>query len=376
MIENPRHRGRIIAPTYGDAVEACVEGPSGLKAINPDVQFHPATPGGSKVTWPNGSEALVFGTNSPRDVDRLRAGGNRHIDWWEEVAANPHLRKAWNQADLGLRLGDHPHSIGSTTPRQTKDYAGVVGSDWVGVRNLPGTVITHATLYDNPYNSTEWVERMRSRYEGTNLGRQELYGQLVGEIEGALWQQAQIEQYRVSETPELVRIVVAIDPAVTAGDNSDDTGIVACGKGVDGHAYVLKDHTCHLPPQQWAARAINLFHELDADRVIAETNNGGDLVETVLRTQDERVPFSKVHASRGKRTRAEPIAALYEQGKVHHLGGLPQLEDQMCMWVPGDEASPDRIDALVWALTELMMSGGPGSFQAPQGQMPGALGRW
>lgn len=185
MRMNPGHRGRIIAPTFGDAVEACIVGPSGLQAIDSEIRFLPAAPGGSKVIWPNGSEALVLGTPFPRDVDRLRAGGNRHLDWWEEMAANTQLRKAWDQAALGLRLGEHPHSIASTTPRTTLDYR--------EVRAQPGVIRTHATLFDNPHNPAEWVDRMRTRYEGTRLGRQELLGELIDDVEGALWTRAMLE---------------------------------------------------------------------------------------------------------------------------------------------------------------------------------------
>jgi phage terminase large subunit-like protein len=368
MRRNPGSRGRIIAPTFGDAVEACVTGPSGLLSIDPEIRWLPSAPGGAKLVWPTGSEALVLGTWVARDVERLRAGGNRHIDWWEEMAANPQLKPAWEQAELGLRLGAHPISIGSTTPRATKAYAGIGGGeDWHGVRNLPGTVLTHATLFDNPHNSPEWVERMVARYEGTTLGRQELKGELLTDIAGALWKREWIDAARLDDHPPLERVVVAIDPAVTSGESSDDTGIIVAGRrGRD--AYLLADFSCHVSPDQWIKRAIAAYHEFEADAIVAETNNGGDLVATVLRTQDDRVPFKKVHASRGKATRADPIASLYEQGRVHHVGGWAQLEDQMCTWVPGDEESPDRVDAAVWALSELMVGpGGPATLHVPKG---------
>ena len=179
MRRNPGHRGRIIAPTFADAAEACVTGASGLQSIDPEIRWLPSAPGGSKVIWPNGSEALVLGTPFPRDVDRLRAGGNRHIDWWEEMAANAQLGDAWDQAAFGLRLGPHPHSIASTTPRTTPDYR--------RIRALDGVTRTHASLFDNPHLSREFVDQMRSRYEGTRLGRQELGGELIEDVEGALW---------------------------------------------------------------------------------------------------------------------------------------------------------------------------------------------
>lgn len=359
MHEHPDSRGRIIAPTFGDAVESCILGPSGLRSVDPDVTFHPNAVGGAKVTWTNGSEALVLGTPFPKDIDRLRAGGNRHIDWWEEMAANTQLfnsnnssQSAWDQAQLGLRLGDHPHSIASTTPRSTTAYK--------YVRTTPGTVITHGTLFDNPHNPREWIDSMRARYEGTRLGRQELQGELITEVVGALWSQDILDACRVAEHPDLSVVVVAIDPAATSKITSDDTGIIVAGLGVDKDAYVLADKTCHLSPDGWGTRAVRAHRTYSADRIIAETNNGGEMVEHVIKTKDDKVPYKSVTASRGKQTRAEPVASLFgdppkRKPRVHLVGGFPELEDQMCTWVPGEDDSPDRVDALVWAITDLML---------------------
>jgi phage terminase large subunit-like protein len=352
MRANPGHRGRIIAPTFGDAVEACVEGPSGLRSVDPEVKWLASAPGGAKVVWPNGSEALVLGTPFPRDVDRLRAGGNRHIDWWEEMAANTQLQKAWDQAGFGLRLGKHPHSIASTTPRTTRDYK--------TVRRLDGVSRTHATLFDNPHNPKEWVELMRKRYEGTRLGRQELGGELIEDVEGALWTRQGLEACRVSEHPDLSVVVVSVDPAATSTASADDTGIIVAGLGVDGEGYVLADRTCHLPPDGWGNRAVRAYRQHEADRIVAEVNNGGEMVQHVITTVDDAVPFRSVHASRGKAIRAEPVAALFgnppkRPPRVHLVGGFPELEDQLCTWVPEDDDSPDRLDALVWAITDLML---------------------
>jgi phage terminase large subunit-like protein len=348
MREHPGHRGRIIAPTFGDAVEACITGPSGLKSVDPEITWLPSAPGGAKVVWPNRSEALVIGTPFPKDVDRLRAGGNRHIDWWEEMAANTQLKEAWDQADFGLRLGAHPHSIASSTPRTVKAYREIRGED--------GTVLTHGTIHDNPHLPEAKRQRLIKKYAGTRLGRQELEGKLLEDVEGALWDRDRIDELRVERHPELVAVVVAVDPAASSGSSSDDTGIIAAGLGVNGHGYVLADRTCHLPPNGWGHRAVNAYHEHEADRIVGEVNNGGEMVEHVLTTVDDTVPFKSVHASRGKQTRAQPISSLYEQGKVHHVGGFPELEDEQCTWVPGDK-SPDRMDAVVWALTDLMLSG-------------------
>ena len=359
MRGNPGHRGRIIAPTYGDAVEACIEGPSGLKSIDPDVKWLPSAPGGSKVVWPNGSEALVLGTPFPKDVERLRAGGNRHIDWWEEMAANAQLgtleqeQGAWNQAQLGLRLGAHPHSIASTTPRNTQAYR--------AIRDLDGvTLVNGISMFDNPHNPDVFVKRMQKRYEGTRLGRQEISGELLDDIEGALWSYKVLDAGRVEKAPELVKVAVAIDPAATSGPTADDTGIIVAGLGVDGEGYVLDDRTCHLPPEGWGQRSVRAYRAHSADMIVAEVNNGGEMVEHVIATVDADVPVKTVHASRGKQIRAQPIAALYgappkREPRVQHVGAFTDLEDQLCSWVPGEEDSPDRLDALVWALTELML---------------------
>jgi len=351
MRANPGHRGRIIAPTYDDAVESCVNGPSGLLSMDPDARFI-VRPGGSKVVWPNGSEALVLGTPFPKDVDRLRAGGNRHIDWWEEMAANAQLQDAWDQAAFGLRLGEHPHSIASTTPRNTTPYR--------AIRTMDAVVRTHATLFDNPHNPKVWVDKMRKRYEGTRLGRQELGGELLDDIEGALWTRRMIEACRVEAAPDMAFVVVAIDPAATSDEGADDTGIIVAGLGLDGDAYVMDDATCHLPPDGWGTRAVRRYRKHKADEVVGERNNGGEMVEHVIATVDARVPYKGVWASRGKQTRAQPVAALYgnppkRPPRVHHVGSFPELEDQLCTWVPGEEDSPDRLDALVWAITELMI---------------------
>lgn len=357
MREHPGYRGRIIAPTYDDAVEACVKGPSGLQSIDPEVRFI-VQPGGSKVIWPNGSEALLLGTPFPKDVDRLRAGGNRHIDWWEEMAANAQLKDAWDQAAFGLRLGDHPHAIASTTPRPTEAYK--------EIRKMEGVVRSHAPLMANPHNPKRWIDKMVKKYKGTRLGRQELYGELIDDVPGALWNRAMIEAMRVDQLPDCYTGAVSIDPAATSGPDADDTGIIAGGLGVDYHVYIVKDRTCHLPPKGWGRRVVNTYHELSADYVVGEVNNGGEMVENVIVTIDPRIPFRSVNASRGKRTRAQPVAALCgdpEEGmdqlnvRVHLVGGFPELEDQLCNWDPesGDD-SPDRLDAFVWLVTSLLLA--------------------
>jgi phage terminase large subunit-like protein len=356
MRANPGHRGRIIAPTYDDAVESCVKGHSGLLAIDPDVRFV-VQPGGSKVLWPNGSEALCLGTPFPRDVDRLRAAGNRHIDWWEEMAANAQLGKAWDQAAFGLRLGSNPHSIGSTTPRNTEAYK--------TIRKLRDTVLTKASMFDNPHNPKSWVAMMKRKYQGTRLGRQELAGELLDDVPGALWVRRMVEAMRTDVLPEMTTVAVAVDPAATSGLEADDTGIVAGGIGTDGHVYVVHDRTCHLAPAGWGKRVVNTYHQLEGDYVVGEVNNGGEMVQHVISTVDARVPFKSVHATRGKQVRAQPVASLCGdpddtegnmQPRVHLYGTFPTLEDQMCNWDPdsGDD-SPDNMDAFVWLVTSLLL---------------------
>lgn len=357
MHEHPGHRGRIIAPTFGDAVESCIVGPSGLKSIDPDVTWLPSAPGGAKVIWPNGSEALVLGTPFPKDIDRLRAGGNRHIDWWEEVAANAQLKTAWEQAEFGLRLGEHPHSIGSTTPRNTLAYR--------GLRDMPGVVRSHGTIDDNQSLPDKFREHIKSRYAGTRIGRQELDGLLLDDIEGALWSHQMLEDCRTTDVPGLVTVVVSIDPAASSGPEADDTGIIVAGLGTDGHGYILDDLTCHLSPEGWGRAAVSGYTQWNADRIVAEVNNGGEMVRHVISTVDSRVKFKAVHASRGKEIRAQPVAALYEQGRVHHVGMFAEMEDQLTTWAPGDADSPDRLDAVVWAVTDLMLGySGPPSTTA------------
>lgn len=358
MRRHPNARTRIIAPTFGDAVEACIEGPSGIMSMDPDVTFRPSSPGGAKVLWPNGSQALVIGLHKPRDVDRLRAGGNRDLDWWEEMAAIPQLQDGWDQAAFGLRRiagpGVLPHSIASTTPRNTTEYR--------AIRALEGIKLTRASLFDNPHLPEKFVKDMIKKYEGTRLGRQELRGELLDDIEGALWNRFMMDAARLpadSRVPEMAFIVVAIDPAATSSEESDDTGIMVCGLGTDGKGYLLEDLTCHLPPDGWATRSVRAYHRWEADMIIGERNNGGEMVEAVIASADPTVPYESVVASRGKQVRAQPIATLYGDGKarpprIHHVGLFPELEDQLTSWVPGETTiSPDRMDALVWGFWKL-----------------------
>jgi len=347
MSSHPGHRLQIIAPTLGDAVESCVLGPSGLIAHNAAIKFRSAV-GGTYVRWPNGSEGKLFGAHTPDDVERLRAGGNRHLAWYEELAAWRRMKEAIEQSRFGLRLGSRPHAVASTTPKPRKRLIELMKED--------GTVVTHARMDDNPHLDAATRAFLYDTYGGTRLGRQELEGEVLTDIPGALWTWDRIDALRVDAAPDMARLVVAIDPAVTAKEDSDETGIVVVGLGADGHGYVLDDLSCRMSPDGWGQRAVTAYHQRKADRVIAEVNQGGDLVEHLIRTVDPKVAYDSVRATRGKRTRAEPIAALYEQGKVHHVGAFTELEDQMAAMVPeGSDEGDDRVDALVWALTYLML---------------------
>jgi predicted phage terminase large subunit-like protein len=348
MSNHPGHRLQIIAPTLGDAVESCVLGPSGLLSHNPAVKFVSGI-GGTYVRWPNGSEGKLFGAHTPDDVERLRAGGNRHLAWYEELAAWRRLKEALEHSDFGLRLGERPHAVASTTPKPRKRL--------IQLMSEPGTVVTRGTTDDNPHLEAHVRQRLYDTYGGTRIGRQELEGEVLTDIPGALWTWDRIEALRVDAAPDLARIVVAVDPAVTASEDSDETGIIVVGLGVDRQGYVLDDLSCRLSPDGWGRRVVTGYHERSADRVVAEVNQGGDLVEHLIRTVDPRVAYDSVRASRGKRTRAEPVAALYEQGKVHHVGAFEGLEDQMTAFVAdGGDEGDDRVDALVWGLTYLMLN--------------------
>lgn len=338
------HRLAIIAPTFGDALEACVNGPSGIRSYDPRVRAV-QTAGGTFVRWPNGAEAKLFGAYTPEDVERLRAGGNRCHAYAEELAAWRFLDQCWDHLQFGLRLGEHPRLVAATTPKPRALLKRLIADQ--------KTAVTHATTHDNPYLSPLVRARLEDRYGGTRLGRQELQGLLIEDVEGALWTWAMLQDRRPA--PDLTRVVVAVDPAVTSTEASDETGIVVAGLGVDGRGYVLADRSCRLSPDGWARRAVAAYDDYSADVLVAEVNNGGDLVGQTVKTVRRDISYKTVHASRGKAVRAQPISALYEQGRVSHCEVFADLEDQLTSWTPESGTSPDRLDALVWCLTELMI---------------------
>lgn len=345
QVESGRcRRIALVAPTAADARDVMVEGESGILACSPPWNRPLYEPSKRRLTWPCGALATTYSADEP---DRLR--GPQHDGAWADELAAWKYPEAWDMLMFGLRLGDDPRVVATTTPKPVR-----------AIRELlkaPTTYAARGATYDNRENlAPAFLEQIVAKYQGTRLGRQELSGELLDDVPGALWTRVMVDAAFTDRVPDMRRIVVAIDPAVTSGEDSDDTGIVVVGKGADKRAYVLADRTCRLSPDGWAKRAVAAYEEFGADRIVAETNNGGDLVERVVRTVSPHVSYQKVHASRGKRVRAEPVAALYEQGRVSHVGGFADLEDQMCSFVPeGMDGSPDRVDALVWALTDLML---------------------
>jgi phage terminase large subunit-like protein len=375
MRDNPGIRGRILAPTLGDAVESCITGVSGLLAVDDQVIWRAGGAGGSHVRWPNGSEALVLGTHSPADVDRLRAGGNRHIDWWEELAANRQLgtpdedgnldeKSAWVQASHGLRLGLFPHTIASTTPKTTKAY--------VVIRALPEVVRVHATMWDNPYSSPDWRNRMKDRYQGTRTGRQEIDGILLEDIEGALWTLEMISavQYRDS-IPELLptmsRIITVVDPS--GSEDGDATGIITIGRNAKQVLFVLADDTTKGTPEERYEIACLAAARWGADAFLYERNYGADNISMNLRSTWDRLLREEVVARKmprlediwakgSKAQRAEGVVGLYEQHvkgmeRIWHVGQLAALEDEQTTWEPDADWSPNRVDALVHGARKL-----------------------
>jgi phage terminase large subunit-like protein len=341
---NPGVRIAIVAPTFADARDVCVEGETGLLGVLPPASLSKWNRSIGELELVNGTKYRVFSSEKP---DALR-GPQHHRAWCDELAAWSDL-DTWDMLMFGLRLGQHAQTIVTTTPKpipllksllKRSDVKVIKGSTYENIDNL----------------APSFKAEVLARYEGTRLGRQELYAELLDDAEYALWKRDQIDRLRVSKAPELKRIVVAIDPAATETEDSDETGIIVGGIGYDGHGYILQDISGKYSPDGWAKLACAAYHYHKADRVVAETNNGGDMVLYTIRTADKTVPCKALHASRGKRVRAEPVAALYEQGKVHHVGQFQRLEDQLCAWEPeGDMRSPDRLDAMVWALTELML---------------------
>ena len=345
-----RQRIALIGETYKDLVEVMVYGDSGIASVFPDHQKPKIVANPNvQITFHTGAVALGYNATQPDQ----RRGPQFDAAWADELAKWKKARETWDMLQFGLRLGERPQVLVTTTPRPIPVLREIMARKT--------TVVTTGSTFDNAANLAEsFIAEIRDRYEGTRLGRQELFAEVLDDLPGALWTRPMFEDHRIKAAPEMQRIVVAVDPSGTAGDSDDgdSIGIVVAGKGVDGRAYVLADRTCKLSPDGWGRRVVAAYHEFGADRIVAERNFGGAMVQHVIRTIDSKASYKEVTASRGKVMRAEPIAALYEQGKVSHLGGLEALEDQCCLIGPDGyigEGSPDRVDALVWALSELML---------------------
>lgn len=353
--------GRIalVGPTAGDVRDVMIEGPAGILAISPPSNRPRYEPSKRRLTWPNGAVATTFSAEEP---DRLR-GPQHDRAWCDEVAAWKYAEETWDNLQFGMRLGQNPQAVITTTPRPIKLIRDLLKD--------PGTVVTRGTTYENKGNlAASFLRKILDKYEGTRLGRQELNAEILEDTPGALWTRAMLEQALVRTHPELARVAVAVDPSVSDKAGADEAGIIAGGIAFEGieqkpHGYVLRDASSRYSPDEWARVAVKLYHELDADVLVAEANNGGDMVRSTIHTVDRSVNVKLVHASRGKRIRAEPIAALYEQRKVSHVGTLSKLEDEMCTWAgQAGEPSPNRVDALVWCLTELMVEHPPVPYQS------------
>ncbi len=346
----------LIGATAADVRDVMIEGESGLLAISPPWNMPVYIPSKRRLIWPNGAIGLTFSGERP---DRLR-GPQCGLLWADEIAAWKY-QETWDMAMFGWRLrhnGQDPKAIATTTPRPIPVIKELMVTK--------GVVVTKGTSYENRANLAEmWFDSVILKHEGTRLGQQEIHAEILEDTPGAVWTLDAISMHRVSyeefKSIELVRIAVAIDPAVTSGESSNETGIIAGGIDKDGEGYLLHDRSGRYTPIGWAKKAIELYELLHADRIVAEINNGGDMVESTLRSVDPKIPYTKVHASRGKRTRAEPVSALYEQGLVHHVGIFPTLEDQMTTWDAEDGSpSPDRLDAAVWLFSYLMLTRLPG----------------
>ena len=345
--------GRIalIGESIGDVRAIMVEGVSGLLAIHPPHERPTFEPSKKQLTWPNGAIAQLF---SAEDPDGLR-GPQFGAAWCDELAKWRYAERTWDMLQFALRLGANPRQVVTTTPRPIALLKRLLAD--------AATVVGRSRTADNALHlSPAFIGEMTNRYGASSLGRQELDGELIEDRSDALWKREALERCRVAEAPRLARIVVAVDPPVTSGAKADACGIVVAGIDAAGRGYVLADRTLSgYAPTVWAQAAVEAYHGFAADRIVAEVNQGGELVENVIRQIDSGVPVKRVRATRGKWVRAEPVAALYERGLVSHVGRFAALEDQMCDFGPAGLTggrSPDRMDALVWALTELMLGQG------------------
>ena len=348
--QDPNERILIVGPTATDIRETMIEGPSGILSCYPPGNKPNYEPSKHLITFPSGAVGI---TRSAEEPERLRGPQFKKF-WFDELGACYFAQQAWDQVMFGFRLPTADlQGLITTTPKPIDVLK--------KLRSNPRCVVTRGSSHENRANlSADWYREVIEPYEGTRLGRQEIEGELLEDTPGALWTQAMIDATRIAERdrPPLVRIVVAIDPAVTSNESSDETGIGAAGIDARGHVYVLEDASERTSPGQWARTACKLLLKWDGDRIVGEVNNGGDLIEANLRTISAEVPFRAVRATRGKMLRAEPVAAMHERGRIHFVGrNFADLELQLTTYVPGEsKRSPDRLDWFVWAVTDLALS--------------------
>lgn len=371
--ELPGSHGAVVAPTAADARDTMARAIVEASSPADGCVYEPSK---RSISWLNGTRATLYSAEEP---DRLR-GPNHAWAICDELAVWAHAGDVWDMLQMTLRIGDRPQTMVTTTPRPIDLLKGD-GKDGrrLGIMRMPRTIVTRGSTYDNADNlAPSFLETMETQYEGTRLGRQELHAELLDDLEGALWNRAWFDRDRRSAPPVLRRIVVAVDPAGSAKRTADEAGIVVAGVGpcdclgrADSHLFVLEDLTDRYSPADMATTAVKAYYRWQADAIVAEDNFGGEIIKDLIRLTDANVAYKRVHASRGKAVRAEPVASLYEARRAHHVGALPKVEDELCSWTPDSDFSPGRLDALVWAGSELMLKR-PASFGAERFDAPKA----
>ena len=350
--QNLAGRIALVGPTARDVRDVMIEGESGLLSIAPPWDRPKWLPSLGQLKWDNGAIAYAFSADEP---DRLR-GYQHDAAWCDELCAWRY-EEAWDMIMMGLRLGTDPKVVVTTTPKPIPLLKKIMA--------LPHVHITRGSTFENASNLAEgFLSQIAQTYEGTRLGLQELHGEILEDVQGALWTEDMLKKAHWQQgnpVPPLVRVGVAIDPAMTTTDESDETGIIVAGVDAKGNGYVLEDASGKYSADVWVKIVHDLYKKYEADRIVVEVNQGGDLLEMILRAHESSLPITKVRASRGKVTRAEPVAALYERGRIFHVKSFPKLNVQLKTYVPGKTSgkSPDRLDALVWAFTYLLLKNQP-----------------
>lgn len=350
----PAWRIALIGETFNDVREVMLEGESGLLNIHPPQQKPTYIASRKRLEWPNGAVANLFSAEEPESL----RGPQFHVAWCDEFAKWQYDEQVWDMLQFGMRLGDNPQIVITTTPRNKKQLKNLLSSE--------KSFVSKASTFDNRQNlAAIFLHNINENYAGTNLGRQELYGEIIEDRQGALWNSDLIEKLRRRKKDydyaDFNRIILAIDPPATSHKKSNACGMIVAARGNDKKAYILADITMEAAsPIKWATKAVQTYHQFNVDRIVAEVNQGGEMVETILRTVDANISYAAVFARKDKKSRAEPVAALYEQGRIHHIGMFELLEDEMCNFdqqIAASQKSPDRVDALVWAVSHLLLNG-------------------